>query len=124
MPKGETRLKVLILDDDADLAASLSDALSLEGHEVVVESTLDGAQAALSAGSGFEVALLDVNVIAENTIALVRELKINDPALRVVSMTGGGVVPADIGMPLATAHGADAVLLKPFTLDELLDALS
>ncbi|MEM9761813.1 MAG: response regulator [Pseudomonadota bacterium] len=117
-------MKVLILDDDADLAASLADALRFEGHNVVLAATLSEARAAIEGLTDLDVAVLDVNIEAENSISLVRDLKQTMPALRVVSMTGGGRVRADLGMPLATAHGADAALLKPFTIDEFLNAIA
>ncbi len=117
-------MNVLVLDDDSDLAASLADALRLAGHAVVIAGTVTAAKAALEARADLDVAVLDVNVDAENSIGLVRELKRTRPAIRVVSMTGGGHVRADVGMPLATAHGADAALLKPFTLDEFIAAVA
>lgn len=40
-------MKVLILDDDADLAASLADALRFENHDVVLATTLGEARAAI-----------------------------------------------------------------------------
>lgn len=111
-------MNVLILDDDRDLAASLADALRFEGHEVTLAATIAQATALLSELGDLDVAVLDVNVEAENSIALVRDVKRDRPNLRVVSMTGGGQVRAGLGMPLATAHGADAVLFKPFSLEE------
>ncbi|MEM8595841.1 MAG: response regulator [Pseudomonadota bacterium] len=116
-------MKVLILDDDADLAATLSDALRFAGHEVVLAATITTARRRMAETSGLDVAVLDVNLDEDNTIGLVRELRRSFPDLRIVSMTGGGRVGANIGMPLATAHGADAALLKPFTIDEFLEAV-
>lgn len=117
-------MKILVLDDDTDLAASLADALRFESHEVMLAASLTEARAVIAETGDLDVAVLDVNVDAENTIGLVRELKQSQPGLRVVSMTGGGRVRADLGMPLATAHGADAALLKPFSIDEFLKAVT
>ena len=117
-------VKVLILDDDTDLAASLSDALGFEGHDAVTTSTIADARAAVAGTQDLDVAVLDINIDTDNSIGLVRDLKRSFPDLRVISMTGGGKVRADLGMPLAKAHGADTALLKPFTIDEFLAAVT
>lgn len=111
-------MRILLLDDDPELRATLADLLAIDGHEIVAVSRVCDARAAWQAGPAFDVAVLDVNLKDENSIALMRDMKRSTPQLRVVVMTGGGVVEADVGMPLATAHGADAVMFKPFANDE------
>lgn len=111
-------MHVLILDDDEDLAATLVDVLAIHGHTVDLASSITEARQKLQADTRFHVAVFDVNIDRENSISLVGEIKRAIPEIRIVSMTGGGDIQANVGIPLAAAHGADAVLFKPFDLDE------
>lgn len=117
-------MRILLLDDDVELAATLKDVLRLEGHEVVTVTAIDDARQMLAKAGVFDVAVFDLNLEHDNSIGLLRDVKDAAPALRVVVMTGGGKVQADVGLPLATAHGADAALFKPFSNDEFLSAVT
>lgn len=117
-------MRVLVVEDDHDFAASLIDVLEINGHEAVHSSTESAAREAVSEHDAFDVAVLDVNLGSENSIGLLRDLRQQRPSLRVVAITGGGRLQPAIGLPLAEAHGADAVLFKPFSNSELLSALT
>jgi DNA-binding NtrC family response regulator len=117
-------MRILILDDDIELAATLGDVLELDGHDVVTVTTLADARQALADRGPFEVAVFDLNLQNDNAIGLLQEVKREATAKRLLVMTGGGKVEADVGLPLATAHGADAVLFKPFSNDEFVSAVT
>lgn len=117
-------MRILLLDDDIELAATLKDVLALDGHDVETVTTIEAARQAIASIPRFDVGVFDLNLEEENTINLLRSLKKEVPSMRILAMTGGGKVGADIGLPLATAHGADGVLLKPFSNDEFLKAVS
>ncbi len=117
-------MRILILDDDVELAATLVDVLRLEGHEVDAVESVAEAESALAGPEPFDVAVFDLNLEGGNAIGLLREVKRSLPRMRVVMMTGGGKVEAEVGLPLATAHGADAVLFKPFSNDELVELVT
>ena len=117
-------MRILILDDDVELGATLKDVLDLEGHQVEIVTTILDARQALANATSFDVAVFDLNLQNDNAIGLLRDVKRQAPALRVLVMTGGGKVEADVGLTLATAHGADAVLFKPFSNDEFVAAVT
>ncbi|MFT3925409.1 MAG: response regulator [Myxococcales bacterium] len=115
-PPARPRANVLILDDDAgvrDVCTSLLHALGYgaSGAE-------DRAQAlATLRGDGAQVALamVDLELPGAQDGSLVRALKVQQPELRVLLMSGRP--RADLSRFLAI--GADAVLEKPFRLGEL-----
>lgn len=117
-------MRVLVLDDDPELNATLRDLLILNGHDVVAVTSVAQAEDACGATSPFDVAVLDINLRDENSIAFMRNIKRAAPQVRVVVITGGGTVEPRVGLPIATAQGADAVMFKPFTNDEFLGAVS
>ena len=117
-------MRILILDDDVELAATLADVLRLDGHEAMTVTKIDDAQQALDSSGPFDVAVFDLNLEEDNSIRLLRHVKSMSSSIRVLAMTGGGKVEAGIGIPLATANGADGVLFKPFSNDEFLEAVT
>ncbi len=99
---------VLVVDDDASIRLLCRVNLELDGYRVLEAGTLDQARRALAEA---DVVLLDVHVGTGDGIAFVKEVHAARPAAGVALLTG----TAD----LDTEHDADALIGKPFTLDEL-----
>ena len=117
-------MNVLIVEDDNDLAETLKDLLSLYNHAATIVDEADHARRELEPGHSYDAAVFDVNLKEGNTIRLLKDIKRQDQTLRILAVTGGGQMEADIGVPLATVNGADAVLFKPFSNDEFISALT
>ncbi len=109
---------VLVVDDNAALRENLAEALELEGYAVAVAANGDAALARLAQEPRPGVVLLDLmmpGMSGADLLALIRK----DPSLagvRVVMTTGS------VGIR-SLAPGADAVLMKPFGVRELLSTL-
>ena len=88
--------------------------LELEGYRVLDAATLDEARALLES-EAVAVVLLDLHVGLERGDTLLEELQGREPRVPVVVVTGSAEV--DSG---ERRLEADAVLAKPFTIDELL----
>ena len=108
-------LRVLLVEDDADLRATLRGALQVEGHDVLTAASLSEGQALL-ANSRFDVVLLDLGLPdgdGEALLALLRRSR-NWPVL-VISARDA----IEHKIRLLDA-GADDYLIKPFSVAELL----
>jgi CheY-like chemotaxis protein len=110
--------RVLVVDDNEALRDNLAEALTLEGYEPTVAA--DGSVALrLLDEAEFDVVLLDLvmpGVDGREVLARIRA----DPRLRplrVIVTTGHSGPRARAGVP------ADAFLLKPFGVRELVAAL-
>ena len=113
---------MLVVDDNDDAAALLSEALDALGY--VVRTAPDGPTALRVAGSFHpEVALLDIGLPVMDGYQLARGLRelLPDGALRLVAMTGYGQ-PED--RLRSNAAGFDAHLVKPIDLGQLRDVLT
>ncbi len=112
--------KVLIVDDDPDLGASLSDILTGSDYEVLFA---ENRSAALAALEQFEpmVALIDVKLGDENGLELLSAMHEKRPALIGVMMSG--YAEYEIAMS-ALRGGAYDYLVKPIHPDALLAVLS
>lgn len=103
---------VLVVDDDRSIRLLCRVNLELDGFAVTEADSLAVAREAL-ADDTLDAVLLDVHVGHENGIDLLDELKRDRPGLCVVLLTG------ESGLPPAARDSADAVLSKPFEIDEL-----
>ena len=112
-----TGLKVLVVDDNIDLAELLSEALTELGY--VTRMAHDGATA-LAAVEDFrpDVALLDIGLPVMDGYELARRLRALPDlgSLRLVALSGYG---QDSDRQLAKQAGFDAHLVKPVDLNRL-----
>ncbi len=107
---------LLLIEDDADLAAGLRQVLADEGYTLAWETRGDnGLQRAEQ--QNFDAVLSDLKLPGGDGLELVRQLHTVKPRLPVILMTAHGTT--DIAIE-ATKFGAYDYLLKPFEMDELL----
>ncbi len=107
---------VLVVDDEPAIRLLCRVNLVLDGFAVVEAGSLAEARAQLDS-EPVDVVLLDLHLGTERSHALIRELGARTPRVPVVLVTGS------TDLPSAERAGADAVLPKPFGIDELLSAV-
>ncbi len=103
---------VLVVDDDAAIRFLCRVNLELDGWTVREAATIPKAREAIGEGD-VGIVLLDVHVGSENGIAFLGELREGYPGLPVVMLTGS------VGSPSLEGAKADAIISKPFTLEQL-----
>jgi two-component system, NtrC family, response regulator AtoC len=103
------------VDDEADVRALLSDLLKEEGYKV---RTADSAAKALAeiAATMPDLVMMDVKLPDQDGIALLKQLKRDEPELEVIMMTAFGGSSTAIK---AMEHGAYDYVTKPFDIDDL-----
>jgi nitrogen regulation protein NR(I) len=111
--------KILLIEDDARLAANLRQVLEDKGFTVTHAARGDdGLQRAGNAA--FDVVLTDLRLPGLGGLDLVRQLHAAQPRLPVLLMTAHGTIETAIE---ATKLGAYDYLQKPFEMEELLTLL-
>lgn len=114
-----SHLKVLVVDDDRDLAETIEDILTGWGHDVTVAH--DGERAvALFRERQFDLCFMDVRLPGANGVDSFLEIRRLRPQARVVIMTGFSV--EDL-LARAVDGGAVAVLHKPLEVADILRAV-
>ena len=106
---------ILIVDDDAWIRDSLTDALSRSGNEVRTSDSAEAALAAL-AESPADVVLTDVRMPGMDGLELLRLLRERMPDVAVVLMTAYDDLPT---VSTAMREGAADFLVKPLDLHQL-----
>ncbi len=109
-------IRVLVVDDEPSIRLLCRINLELEGHEVLEAESLDTARAELGTGE-VDIVLLDVHLHHERSDVLIEECHARRPPIPVVLVTGSADVTQD------RLTDADAILPKPFELDDLLAAV-
>jgi len=112
--------RVLIVDDNADLAGTLRDVLlsASKGEERLVVDVAERGEEALAfaRSHGFDVALVDVKLPDGSGVDLIPPLRDASPNSEIVLITGFASMDAAIA---ALRAGAFAMILKSFRPDEL-----
>lgn len=102
-------LTVLVVDDDASIRMLCRVNLELEGFRVLEAGSLERARRLL-ADEPVDAALLDVRVGNADGRTFLAELRREHPGLAVAFLSG---------TDREHLEGADAVIPKPFTLEQL-----
>jgi two-component system chemotaxis response regulator CheY len=117
-------LRVLLIDDDAGLRSSLARLLRGAGYEVETQANGPSGLAALKAGD-YDVVITDVFMPDVDGVEITRAVRRLNPDCRVIGISGGCArISAAIGLQMVTVFGADRVLYKPFSGDELIAAIA
>jgi len=101
--------RVLVVDDDVDLAESLQEILQSRGYTAAIAHSIVGATSAANALNP-HVAIIDVNLGRENGLTLITTLKDAFPGILCVVITARGEVEHAVE---ALRRGAFDYLLKP-----------
>lgn len=108
--------RVLVVDDDLGLRELISTALGMRGADVVA---VESAEAALSQQGPFAVAIVDLLLPDMRGDALLARLR-NAGLTQTAVLVTGTELPAN----LAAGGTPDALLRKPFELEELFESLA
>lgn len=108
-------LKVLIVEDERDIAANIWDYL--EGRGYVVDHVVDGEQGlARAVAGGFDVIVLDLGLPRLDGLELCRRLRSAGNDVPVLMLTARDTLEDCLS---GFEHGADDYLVKPFAMREL-----
>ncbi|MFD8806759.1 response regulator transcription factor [Streptomyces sp. NPDC059597] len=114
-----TPLRVLVVDDDPDLAEVLTGALRYEGWQVRAEG--DGASAVAAARElRPDAVVLDVMLPDTDGLAVLRRLQEIEPEVCVLFLTARDAVEDRIA---GITAGGDDYVTKPFSLEEVVARL-
>jgi DNA-binding response OmpR family regulator len=103
---------VLVVDDEPSIRLLCKVNLELEGYRVLEAETLEDARRYLREDD-VTVVLLDVHVGAEDGRQLIAEIRSGHPTLPIALFSGTS------GYEAVSGAGADAVIPKPFLLEQL-----
>ena len=114
--------RVLIIDDNAPVRASLRTYFERAGYQVA-EAEDGRAGLRLHAAAPADVIITDIFMPGFDGIETIRELRRMAPGVKVIAMSGGDATGTINMLGDAKLLGADRAFHKPVQLRELLDAV-
>jgi len=118
-----TAARVLVVDDDAPLRATVRRALVAAGYEVTEAGGGEAALQALGAHPPVDLLITDMYMPGMDGVELTIRARREGRPLKVIAMSGGGYMKREDVLDVARKIGAARTLEKPFTPDELLAAV-
>ena len=114
--------RILVIDDDEALLTTLKELLAIAGHAVVTASDgLEGAK--LFRAEPFDVIITDLIMPNREGLETIITLHREFPAVGVIAMSGG-IARSKTYLAIAARLGAHRTLAKPFTTQQLNDAIA
>jgi CheY-like chemotaxis protein len=112
--------RILVVDDEPAVCQSIKMTLQYEGHKVQTANSGKEALALLEENS-FDLVTTDFAMSEMKGDALAAAIKQRWPDLPVLMISGNAIISKSSGNPLT---GVDLVIGKPFSLQELRDAIA
>ena len=118
-----TQTRILLVDDDDPLRSVLAQALKQQGY--AVQEAANGKVALdLYDRQGADIVILDVVMPEKEGLETIVELKRRPRIPGIIVISGGGQISPKVYLRIAKAHRADCVLEKPFSSEDLLNAVA
>ena len=115
--------RILVIDDDRAMRGTIRKILEHDGHEV--REAEDGRKGLASfRADPVDVVVTDLIMPEQEGIETIMELRALAPGVRILAVSGGLSPETDGRLDDAQALGADASLAKPFTVDQLRNAVA
>lgn len=116
-------MQILLVDDDDLSRGTIHQMLERAGHRVV--STQNGAEALdLFRADRPDLVITDLIMPDTDGLELIQELRKADTLVRILAISGGGRVNANEYLTVARKFGAAGILAKPFSNQELKEAIA
>jgi DNA-binding response OmpR family regulator len=114
-------MRVLLVDDEKELVSTLAERLAIRGID---SDWATGGEDALKLAEThcYDVAVLDIRLPGISGIDLQKKMKLKCPTLKFMFMTGHGS-QGDFQAG-TTEAGIDYYLVKPVSIDELLEKMN
>ena len=113
---------ILLLDDNASFLKFQGEFLRCSGHQVTTLTDSNKAMRTIKEHP-FDLLITDLIMPDKEGIEIIMELHRKLPALKIIAMSGGARVDARDCLAMAKKLGATQTLVKPFSGDQLLDAV-
>jgi DNA-binding response OmpR family regulator len=111
--------RILIIEDDESFRPMLRQVLCREGHDVL--EACNGREAIdLLEHESVNLVITDIIMPEQEGLETIRQFRENHPIVKIIAMSGGGRCSSQDYLPVAKRLGADHILYKPFSRQELL----
>jgi len=114
---------ILIIDDNPQILETFKLFLEREGHSVV---TASNGQEGINIFRNYqaELVITDMVMPVKDGIKTIMELEKDFPDIKIIAISGGGIIEPDRYLSLAKCIGIKQTLTKPITREQLINAVN
>jgi CheY-like chemotaxis protein len=117
-----TKRRILVVDDDPGIRQTIQIALGNTGYEVL--QARDGEEASrICHEAAPDLVITDIHMPRKSGLLLIQDLQEQSSSSRIIVMTDGGPAQDFKLFGLAQMLGAVRTIAKPFTLDDMVNAV-
>jgi len=116
-------MKVLVVEDDEAVQKFICKILVSAGHTVVTAGNGREGLAEIKNNNDVSIVITDLLMPEKEGIETIADIKKLWPYIKILAISGGGVIDPEFYLMNASALGANLTLKKPFTRPELLSAI-
>lgn len=116
--------KILVVDDEQNIRNILRESLKRDEHEIFEAGTGQEATEILSS-QAIELVITDLVMPGKTGLDLIMEIKEKHPDLTIIAISGGGGINGRFDyLPIAELIGANNIIKKPFSINEIKKSVS
>lgn len=115
--------RILVIDDEPLARYTIREVLESAGHSVVeAENGREGVD--LYQFENFDLTITDILMPEKDGVQTIRELKSRRADGKIIAIAGGTIMRREGRLVLASKMGADSILAKPFSDEELMSSVN
>ncbi|MBD3287986.1 response regulator [candidate division KSB1 bacterium] len=116
--------KILIIDDEKQIRTVMRKLLEKEGHSVIeAENGAEGIDAYCRQPA--DLVITDIIMPEKEGIETIKEFMNEFPGIKIIATSGGSqLLTPELGLDVAKCLGAVRTLKKPFSSNELIEAVN
>lgn len=118
------RKHILVVDDNPHIRVLLKENLEDCGYEVATAINGEDAIQYLDTGHNPVLIVTDIMMPKKQGIEMIEEIRIRHPQIKILAISGGGAMRVGDVLGNARAAGSDAVLAKPFNMQDFEKAVT
>jgi two-component system, chemotaxis family, chemotaxis protein CheY len=114
---------VLVVDDEGQMRKLIRLVMEQEGHTVVEAPNGKKAIQHLQEAE-IDLVISDIVMPDMDGLELIRGIRRNHPGIKILAISGAGKEGPGLYLNMAEHFGADEILMKPFSPDQLIKKVS
>ena len=115
--------QILVIEDDLEFKDVLKDLLERQNYDVIAAS--DGDEGVALYKEYFpDLIITDLMMPKKGGLSVIDDLKQEFPSVKIIAISGGGELEAEMHLNISRALLADRTLKKPFPNDDLIETIN
>ncbi len=114
--------RILVIEDDAPVRGILREVLEMKGYRVA-EAENGKVGMKHHKKNPFDLVITDIFMPVKDGLETIAELREDYPGVKIIAISGVGIVKADCFLEVACELGADSTFQKPFKMEEMFFAI-